>query len=182
MKESVLPKREYSPLNKGKHFPKRTPGVVFLDKGKIATGSRLSHVVYRKTGAVSQEGSWFNFPPLIPSQNTVAIQGQDKTWWDLTWNRSEEPFLGLTFSGVGLGRLMVPSAAWTPPAAPGSAVVTTAAAWGLRGLTGLCSSLTLAFLFSQNSVLGLPVLSFSTKAGKLHLRGMGKGPPVAERG
>lgn len=83
-RDSVLPKKEYSPLNKGKHFPKTTPGVVFPDKGKIATSSRLSHVVYRKTEAVSQGSSWFNFPPPTSSPNTMETQGQDKTWWDLT--------------------------------------------------------------------------------------------------
>lgn len=62
MKETVLPNKEYSSLNKGKHFPKIAPGVVFPEKGKIATGFRLSYVLYRKAEAVSQGGSWFNFP------------------------------------------------------------------------------------------------------------------------
>lgn len=59
--------------------------------------------------------------------------------------------------------------------------VTRAAAWGPHGPTGPCSSPILFFLFSQISVLGLLALSFSTQAGKLQLRGMGKGLPVAER-
>lgn len=75
--ESVLPKKEYSPLNKGKYFPKTAPGVVFPDKGEIATGFWLSHVVWRKAEAVNQGGSQFNFPPPTPSPNTREIQ--DKT-------------------------------------------------------------------------------------------------------
>lgn len=107
-----------------------------------------------------------NFPPSTPSPNTMTKLGG--TWQG---SETEEPFLGQTLQEWDW------STWWLHCS---SAVVTTAAAWGAQGSTGLCSLPTLS-LFSQSSILGLPVLSFSTKAGKLQLRGMRKGLPVAER-